>query len=276
VVRAYTRAQSQPDAARALRHRIRDNDALQCASLQEAVSDATAVLCVVPADASREMAMLCAPILRSGSYYVDFTAAAVVDKQAGAALIAQAGALYVDAAVLGTVTMSGSRVPIALSGPGAHGLKALVEPEGLVVQALDAPVGHATLLKLLRSVYMKGREALIVDMLLAARRYGLERQVAASIQGPGEQVPFTELSDRVLASLTLHAERRAEELRVSGEVLGAAGVDPALARAGAEVLQRIASLGLADAFGHERPTDVAEVLELIDERSCRLGDPKDG
>ena len=64
--------------------------------------------------------------------------------------------------MLGTVATSGFEVPILVSGPGAHGWRTLVDPEGLVVEAIDAPAGHATLLKLLRSVYMKGREALIL------------------------------------------------------------------------------------------------------------------
>ena len=181
-LRAYAPERSLPAARAALESRLRRTGVRRSATLEEALTDATVVLSVVPAGASRAVAARCAPLLEPGAYYVDFAPAPVADKEQGAALIAQAGALYVDAAVLGTVATSGFEVPIIASGPGARGWRALVDAHGLVVETIEAPAGHATLVKLLRSVYMKGRDALIVEMMLAARRYGLEARVAESIQ----------------------------------------------------------------------------------------------
>lgn len=264
LVRTYTRERSAPTAAAALESRLRRTAAHRCPSLETAVSGATAVLSVVPAGESRAVAERCAPLLDRGAYYVDLTASAVAEKQAGAALVAQAGALYVDAAVLGTVATSGFQVPIVASGPGARGWKVLVDAEGMVVEVLDAPAGHATLLKLLRSVYMKGRDALILEMMIAARRYGLETRVAESIRGPGEQVPFTALAERVLCALAVHAERRADELLASSEVVRAAGVDPLMTLAGADVLHRLAELDLRERFDRERPSRGDQVLAAIE------------
>lgn len=266
-LRAYTRARAQPAASDALQQRLRQAATRGCDTLEEAVSGATAVLSVVPAHASLAVAERCAPLLEPGAYFVDFSVAAVAEKQAAGALVAAVDALYVDAAVLGTVSASGFAVPILASGPGARGWQTLVEPEGLQVEALEGPAGDATLVKLLRSVYMKGRDALIVEMMLAARRYGLDERVAASIQGPGEQVPFPALAERVLCALAVHAERRSDELLASSEVVRGAGVDPLLSRAGSDVLRRVAELGLRDAFGSERPGDGRQVLATIDERT---------
>jgi 3-hydroxyisobutyrate dehydrogenase-like beta-hydroxyacid dehydrogenase len=271
LVRAYAPERSQPAAAAALQERLRRSGAQRSASVAEAVTGATVVLCAVPASASAEVAEECAPLLDRGAYYVDLATAPVNDKLRAAAIVAQAGALYVDAAVLGTVATSGFEVPIVASGPGAQGWKTLVDTEGLVVDVLDAPAGHATLLKLLRSVYMKGRDALVLEMMLAARRYGLEDRVAESIKGPGEMVPFPALAERVLCALAVHAERRAQELLASSDVVRAAGVEPVISRAGAEVLARLAALELRDVFDRERPSSAAEVLATIDERSGRLG-----
>ena len=271
LVRAYAPQRSQPAAAAALEDRLHRSGAQRSASLQEAVSGAKAVLCAVPARASRQVAEQCAPMLDRGAYYVDLATAPVKDKLRAAGAVAQAGALYVDAAVLGTVATSGFAVPIVASGPGAQGWKTLVQPEGLVVDVLDGPAGDATRLKLLRSVYMKGRDALVLEMMLAARRYGLEDRVAESIKGPGETVPFPALAERVLCALAVHAERRAQELLASSEVVRAAGVDPVISRAGAEVLSNLAALELREAFDRERPSSSEEVLATIDERSGRLG-----
>jgi 3-hydroxyisobutyrate dehydrogenase-like beta-hydroxyacid dehydrogenase len=268
-LRAFTRPREDPAAAAALAERLRRAAVEQCASLAEAVGGAGVILSVVPSGASRGVAEECAPLLQSGSYYVDLSAAPVEDKQAAAALVTEARSLYVDAAVLGTVATSGFAVPILASGPGASGWQALVEHDGLLVEVLDAPAGHATLLKLLRSVYMKGREALIVEMLLAARRYGLHEAVAESIKGPGETVSFSALAERVLCALAVHAPRRAEELLASSEVVRAVGVEPVAARAGAEVLRRVGELELREAFARERPASGQEVLAMLDELSGR-------
>ena len=84
---------------------------------------------------------------------------------------------------------------------------------------LDGPPGRASLVKLLRSVYMKGRDALILEMLVAARRHGVEDAVLQSIGGPGEQVPFPDLASRVVRSLALYADRRSAELAAAAELL---------------------------------------------------------
>jgi hypothetical protein len=84
-------------------------------------------------------------------------------------------------------------------------------------------------------------------------------------------VPFPALAERVLCALAVHAERRAQELLASSEVVRAAGVDPVISRAGAEVLSNLAGLELREAFDRQRPSSAAEVLARIDERSGRLG-----
>jgi 3-hydroxyisobutyrate dehydrogenase-like beta-hydroxyacid dehydrogenase len=132
---------------------------------------------------------------------------------------------------------------------------------------LDGPAGTAARLKLVRSVFMKGRDALVLEMMLAARRLGVEDEVARSIAGPGEQVPFTELSERVLRALAVHAGRRAEELDSSAALLRELGVDPLVTEAGAERLRRLAATGLRERLGGERPPDGRATLDAAEEAS---------
>jgi 3-hydroxyisobutyrate dehydrogenase-like beta-hydroxyacid dehydrogenase len=176
------------------------------------------------------------------------------------------GVLYADGAVLGTVAASGHEVPIAAAGSGAERLRSLTAPAGMAVEAIGPEAGMAARLKLIRSVYMKGRDALVLEMMLAARRMGVEDAVARSIAGPGERVPFTELSDRVLRALAVHAGRRAEELDSSAALLRELGIDPLVSDAAAERLRRLAALGLRERFGGERPADGGTTLDAADEQ----------
>jgi 3-hydroxyisobutyrate dehydrogenase-like beta-hydroxyacid dehydrogenase len=270
-VRVHVRPRADPAAGERLERRIAQAGARRCNSLEDALAGAEAVVSVVPAKDAPGIVERCAPLLARGACYVDLSSSPVVEKEAGAELVAGVGASYADGAVLGAVAASGAQVPILLSGSGARSFVDLVGDEGLVLEVLDAPAGAATLVKLLRSVYMKGRDALVLEMMLAARRYGLHQVVARSIAGPGEQVPFTALSERVLCSLALHAERRAEELRASGEVVRAAGVEPRITLAGAEVLSGLVELGLRERFAGERPSTGEEVLQLIESLTREAG-----
>jgi 3-hydroxyisobutyrate dehydrogenase-like beta-hydroxyacid dehydrogenase len=266
-LRAYLRGLSDPDA---LTHeRLRATGTERCRTLEAAVAGADAVLAVVPARAAAELAPACAVRIRPGALYVDFTSCAPEQKRCAERLLAEAGALYADAAVLGTVVVSGFAVPILASGPGARDLHALAAPAGLRVSVTDRPTGAAATVKLLRSVYLKGRDALVIETLLAARRYDVEDLVVESLQGPSERVEFRSLAERLLRGVALHAERRADELEMAAEMLGLVGVDAGLARAGVARLRRVAALGLRQRLGHDGAQDVQAVLAAIEELSDR-------
>jgi 3-hydroxyisobutyrate dehydrogenase-like beta-hydroxyacid dehydrogenase len=223
------------------------------------VSDCTLVISAVPGSAAEEVFEQALPHLSRDTLYVDLTAAAPEVKEAAAAR----HGCYADGAVLGTVATSGAAVPIAAAGEGAERFRDLVSPAGLNVSVLDGPAGTAARLKLVRSVYMKGRDALVLEMMLAARKLGVEDEVARSIAGPGEQVPFTELAERVLRALAVHAGRRSQELESAAELLRELGVDPVVTEAGADRLSRIS--GLRERFGGERPDTGSATLDAISE-----------
>jgi 3-hydroxyisobutyrate dehydrogenase-like beta-hydroxyacid dehydrogenase len=271
-MRAWIRDRSDRAADDALSQRVASAGVERRRSLEETVAGADAVLSVVSGSASRRVAERSAEFLDRGTLYVDLTTTAMADKEAGARAVQGAGGNYVDAAVLGAAAVASAKLSIVASGNGAREWRELSRCEGLSTEVLDGPAGCATQLKLIRSAYMKGRDALVVETLLAARRIGLEDRLIASIEGAGERVPFSDLADRVLRSLALHAGRRAKELGDSADALLDVGVDPRLARAGADVLRRVADAGLHEEFGGERPESGALVLALLDERMADEGE----
>ena len=230
-------------------------------SLEEAVDGAALVISAVPGTAAEEVAERILPLLGPDACFADLSAAPPESKERAAAR----HDFYADGAVLGTVATSGHEVPIAAAGGGAERFRDLVAPAGLRVEVLvGAEAGTAARLKLVRSVYMKGRDALVLEMMLAARRLGVEDAVVRSIAGPGEQVPFADLSDRVLRALAVHAGRRAEELDSSAALLRELGVEPTVTEAGAERLRWLAERGLRERFGGERPPRGTDTLDAAD------------
>jgi 3-hydroxyisobutyrate dehydrogenase-like beta-hydroxyacid dehydrogenase len=105
------------------------------------------------------------------------------------------------------------------------------------VKVLPGPVGDAARVKLLRSVFMKGRDALIVETLLGARRYGIEAEVLDSIPQQSATEDFPAMVARVLRALDSHAPRRAQELNAVSALLREASVSPLMTDAAARRLE---------------------------------------
>jgi 3-hydroxyisobutyrate dehydrogenase-like beta-hydroxyacid dehydrogenase len=261
---AYVRPRADPAAAEARRGRMRSAGVHAAGSPAEALATAEVIIAAVPASAAGEVTEQCAPHLRSGQLYIDPSSARPSAKRRAAELVDAAGAEYVDAAVLGTVITSGAQVPMLAAGGGAVRWQEEAATVGLNVTAIAGQAGDAARVKLLRSVYMKGRDALILEMLLAARRHGVEEAVLNSIGGPGEQVPFPSLADRVMCSLAVYAERRADELADAASLVRDVDIEPLMAEAGENRLRQLAASGLAERFGGERPPDLAAVLSALD------------
>jgi len=89
--------------------------------------------------------------------------------------------------------------------------------------------------KMCRSVMIKGIEALAVECLFAARRYGAEDAVLASLAATYPQMGWREkLPDYLISRVAEHGRRRAEEMREVAQASRDVGVDPMMAEATAE------------------------------------------
>lgn len=264
-ISAYARPPSDAKGGAAPGRRMGALGVRACETLEDAVRGADVIIAAVPAKAAVDVAKRAALALDVDALYVDPAPLPPSEKETTAGVIASSGAQYVDVAVLGTVVTTGYRVPMLAAGPGASSWANLALRLDMNVSVVEGPPGTASLVKLLRSIFMKGRDALLLEMFIAARRYGLDQVVVESIGGRGEQVPFPELAERVLSSLALYAERRADELAASAEVEARVGVNPLMALAAEERLRRLSRLGLRDRFRSERPGGIDELLVALDE-----------
>ena len=120
---------------------------------------------------------------------------------------------------------------------------------GLNVSFIATEVGVASAVKMCRSVVIKGLEALAVESLLAARRFGAEQQVLASLQGTFPQMGWEEkLPDYLISRVAEHGKRRAAEMREVAQTLKVS-VSSRLARATAvrqdALIDAMKALGVA-------------------------------
>ncbi|HSF93362.1 MAG TPA: hypothetical protein VLA51_14340, partial [Paracoccaceae bacterium] len=100
---------------------------------------------------------------------LDLTSAQPSAMQAAARIL---GPRFVDGTVLGAVGLTGLGTPMVFSGAKAEDIAAILTPLGCKITCLGDPPGAASQLKLLRSLFMKGLEALVVEMNLTAAALG--------------------------------------------------------------------------------------------------------
>jgi 3-hydroxyisobutyrate dehydrogenase-like beta-hydroxyacid dehydrogenase len=248
------RADSIP--ARALAgHRVRAAE-----SAPDAVRDAELVISAVTAAQDLEAARSVAPGLPRGAYYLDLNSCSPGQKRASAQAVEDAGGRYVEAAVMSPIGPKRVASPMLLGG--AHAADFLRDADGLGftgARAYSETVGRAAATKLCRSVMIKGVEALLTESMLAARHYGVEQDVLASLSDL-LPIPDWEKTAQYMISRSLeHGVRRAEEMREAARTVEEASVEPLMSRAIAE------RQDWAAAYRKALSPDLSAMLDAINE-----------
>jgi 3-hydroxyisobutyrate dehydrogenase-like beta-hydroxyacid dehydrogenase len=204
----------------------------------EAVAGADWVISAVTAASSLEAAASVAGALRGGQVFLDINSVSPARKQATAGLMGGAAA-YVDMAVMAPVHPRGHRTAALLSGRLPAELAAGLDRLGFAYEIVGEAVGGAAAVKLARSIFVKGLEAVTVEALLAAEAAGCLERVAASLAGSFPGLGWPGFAAYQFERTLAHGARRAAEMRESGAMLDELGLDGGLARAIAAVQERM-------------------------------------
>ncbi len=204
-----------------------------------------AVFCLVTADQALAAAEAAAPHLPAGALWFDGNSCSPGAKRKAAAVIEAAGGRYVDLAIMAPVHPRRHQVPALASGPHVEAALALAGSLGMAVRPAGDEVGAASSIKMLRSVMVKGFEALTAECLLAARRAGVEAPVLASLQASDPGWDWQARGAYNLERMMVHGARRAAEMREVAATLRELGLPDRMAAATALWQDEIATLGLS-------------------------------
>ncbi|WP_206956201.1 NAD(P)-dependent oxidoreductase [Trinickia acidisoli] len=208
-------------------------------TIAEAIAGAKWVVSAVTAASDAAVAEVVATCIEAGQTYVDINSVSPMTKQHGRQIIEDAGADYVEAAVMAPVPPYGLSVPMLLAGKRADTVAVQLRALGFNARAVSDKVGVASAAKMCRSVMIKGIEALTVECLSAARAYGAEEIVLASLHETFDKMRGTDdLPGYLISRVAEHGRRRAEEMREVSETLCDAGIRPWMSDACAQLQDR--------------------------------------
>jgi len=210
------------------------------ADARHALKDAGIAISLVTADAALTAALDYAPLLPNGALWCDMNSVSPATKQAAAAAVEAAGGRYVDVAVMAPVD-SELAVPMLLAGPHAAAAKDLLAALGFSnARLVGDEVGRASAIKMIRSVMVKGIEALSAECAAAAEAAGVLDEVVASLDASERRAGWAERIAYNLGRMELHGLRRAAEMEESAATLLGLGVEPVMTRGTAERQRRAA------------------------------------
>ena len=197
----------------------------------EATSGSDLILSLVSSDQALSAAVETAAAIGAGALFCDMNSVAPDTKRAAARPIGEAGGRYVDVAVMSPVHPAGLGVPLLVAGPHAvPACDALAAIGFKNIRVVEGGVGAASSIKMIRSVMVKGLEALSAECAVAARAAGVLDEVVASLNASWPGADWARRLDYNLDRMMVHGTRRAAEMREAAATVAALGVDPVMTR----------------------------------------------
>lgn len=211
-------------------------------SAADAVAETDMVISAVTAASSLEAARSVAPYLKGNPWYLDINSVSPGRKQATAELLARK-ARYIDVAVIAPIHPLKHKTPLLIAGPHAQEIAPLLGEMEMKLSIVPGETGQAAAIKMIRSVMIKGMEALTLECFLAAARAGLLEEVTASLKNNYPTLDFTKIADYNIERMASHGERRAAEMEESAVTLRELGLDPLMVEATVKRQREMGALG---------------------------------
>ncbi|WP_084125564.1 NAD(P)-dependent oxidoreductase [Demequina sp. NBRC 110054] len=256
-IAAWDTAFADPDSKASVN--ARELGVTPASSMDDAVAGAALVVSAVTASNSVAAAEAAAPAMEPGAFLFDLNSSSPGHKQAARDAVESHGGRYVEAALMSPIGPKRLASPFLLGGAHASAFLGIADGYGITgVTALGGEVGVAAATKLCRSVIVKGLEALLTESLLAARTFGVERDVLDSLPNILPPADWEKVAGYFMSRAVQHGTRRAEEMEEAAATVAEAGVEPYMARATVErqrwsaqfcdVLPQETTMGLVDAL----------------------------
>ena len=239
-VTAYDRKFDDPSLRPPLAKIAAEDEVRLSESAAGASTGADIVVSAVTADQAVAAARAAAPYLQSGQIYVDLNSVSPSTKRQVWDAVRPSGADFVEFAVMSPVAGLGIASTILAGGARAAEVAERLNRLGMKIDAVSAEIGVASATKLCRSLVIKGLEAIMVDLNLAAEKAGVMAAVLKSLTASYPGMNWAEVARSMPPRVARHGVRRAAEMREAARMLEEMGLSGAFPAAIADRHERYA------------------------------------
>jgi 3-hydroxyisobutyrate dehydrogenase-like beta-hydroxyacid dehydrogenase len=244
------------------RERIQRSGAISSA-LSEVIEQSNYILSTVTNQTAKDVALSCKDFLRPEQVYLDLNSTSPSAKIEIAGIIGSGKAKFVEGAILGAVGATGSKTKILLGGPDAPEAAETLSRYGLIATAYSPEIGKASMFKMLRSIFSKGLENLLVELLISGKRAGIESDLWEDVNGFMASKPFDAIAENWIRTHATACDRRYHEMVQVLETMHEIGIDPIMTEATKEFFRRSRSLEFEEAF-NKKPGSYQEVIDFME------------
>jgi len=241
-VQAYDIKLQESETREEIISRAGDLDIVFKSSLRDLIKDADLIFSTVTASQALDVAQEASSFLKDRAYFFDLNSCAPSSKQESSKSIETNGGYYVDVAVMAPVFAKKHLVPLLISGDKASQAIATLEKLPMNAQVVDGPVGRASSIKMVRSIMVKGLEALTAECTLAAVEADVLDEVFASLSDEHPHFDILTHSMYNFERSLSHGKRRAEELKEVSKMLDDLRLTNQMSKATAVWQEKLGSL----------------------------------
>lgn len=191
-----------------------------------------------------------------GTLYVDFNSIGVKTVREISQTGQDAGGVFLNASIMGSVRRLGADVPIAVSGHPVETGASMLRDFDFSVESYGCDPERVAVLKMCRSAITKGLLVIFAEALLPARIHDLHDEVLDSVDESFSDQTLGDFARLFLVDMTHHGGRRAGELEEVIETIKDGGHDATISERARWLSQQLSEL---------EGDDYEEVLSRLDE-----------
>ena len=244
----YTALEGRSPRTAELAHKAGIDD---CGSIEKLVGTCDMILSILNPAAALENAREVARAMRatgSKTVYVDCNAIAPQTGHEIDGIVRGAGGIFVDAGIIGPPPRGKAKTRLYVSGPEAALVSQIVDDQ-LQVRVVGERVGDASAVKMCYASITKGALALGMELLITARKLGVEQAVEAEFKDSQPDIYEWVLSRSV--SMPPKAHRWVPEMLEIAKTFEGVGLTPRMLQGAADMYEFIADTPL----GRESPEE---------------------
>ena len=200
------------------------------------IASADVVLSLVVGAATKAVAAAAAPHLSENAIFIDLNSVGPDTKALAAREIGTGKGSFVEGAVMARVPPYAEKVPILVAGSRAGEVTARLNALGMNLEVVGDTPGQASSLKMIRSVMIKGVEALLIEALSSAERAGVTERILDSVQETFPGLDWRQVTDYYLSRTFEHGARRVTEMTEAAETIESLGLRASMSRAACETI----------------------------------------
>lgn len=213
-------------------------------NLADALKEVSVIFSLVTADQASAAARAVARYIKPGCLFLDCNSCAPGTKRRSAQCIEEAGGRYVDVAVMSPVHPKLHKTPLLISGSHTKAALEIFDSLHMDATVMEGDVGRASSVKMVRSIMMKGLEALFAECVLAGREAGVDEEVLSSLDVTYPGFDFKNRASYSFERMIAHGRRRAEEMKEVALTIEELGLPNDMAQAIVHWQSRLGNLGM--------------------------------